>query len=317
MGAKRSRKATIGGLGVDSGQVAVTGANSAVGLALLARLAGQETLRTVAAVRRPEALAQLPHSPRITPCVIDYDQPHTLIAMLGGVDCVVHLAGTLFESRTTSYRQANVDTTRALVEAARAAAVRHVVLVSSLGADSRSRNAYFRSKGEAERLVAGAGIGATIIRTPLLLGPGTAGGRALLRDVSHPVVRVLGGGVHRLRPLDVDDLCAAVLRCCRQPAGGVRTCELVGPTMLSQRELLQRTALLLGRDLSIRSTPVWLARVAARVAGLVRTGGLTPAVIDVITSEEAVRRNADGDLGVDLTPLSDTLGKLLRASRGA
>ena len=302
---------------MDSGQVAVTGASSAVGLALLARLAGQETLRAVAAVRRPQALAQLPHSPRITPRVIDYDQPDTLIAMLGGVDCVVHLAGTLFESRTTSYRLANVDTTRALVAAARAAAVRHVVLVSSLGADPGSRNAYFRSKGEAERLVAGAGIGATIIRTPLLLGPGTAGGRALLRDVSHPVVRVLGGGTHRLRPLDVDDLCAAVLRCCRQPAGGVRTCELVGPTMLSQRELLQRTAQLLGRELSIRSTPVWLARLAARLAGLVRSGGLTPAVIDVITSEEAVRRNADGDLGVDLTPLSDTLEKLLRASRGA
>ena len=54
--------------------------------------------------------------------------------------------------------------------------VRHIVLVSSLGADPRSSNGYFRSKGEAERRVIGSGLKATIIRTPLLLGPGTAGG---------------------------------------------------------------------------------------------------------------------------------------------
>ena len=303
-------------LGVDSGQVAVTGANSAVGLALLARIAGEESLRAVAVVRRQAALAGLPRSPRIAAAAIGYDQSERLIEALGGVDCVVHLAGTLFESRTTSYRQGNVDTTRALVAAARAAGVRHLVFASSLGADPHSPNGYFRSKGEAERLVADAGIAATIIRTPLLLGPATAGGRALLRDASRPAVRLLGGGAHRLRPLDVDDLCEAVLGCCRQPAAGVRTHELVGPTAVSQRELLQRTARLLGRDPAIRSTPVWLARAAARLAGLVRSGGMTPAVIDVITSDEAAARNADGDLGISLTRLSDTLVKLQQSAGG-
>jgi hypothetical protein len=50
------------------------------------------------------------------------------------------------------------------------------------------------------------------------------------------------------------------------------------------------------------------------LAGLVRTGGLTPAVIDVITSDEAVDRNADGELGVSLTPLSATLAKLCQTT---
>ena len=295
---------------MDSGSIAVIGANSAVGAALLAHFAGQETLHAVAAVRRPEALGGLPQSPRITPCVVDYGRPDTLIAALAGAAAVVHLAGILFESRTSDYRSGNVDVTRAVVEAARPASVRHVVLVSALGADPQSRNGYFRSKGEAERLVADSGLGATIIRTPLLLGPGTAGGRALLRAAPGPSARVLGGGAHRLRPLDVDDLCRAILGCCRWSVPGVRTCELVGPTTLSHRELLERTASRLGRELSVRSTPVWLARLGAGLAGLVRTGGLTPAVIDVITADEAVGRNADGDLGITLTPLSDTLAKL-------
>ena len=296
---------------VSSGHVAVTGANSAVGTALLARLAGQETLRVTAGVRRPEALAGLPQSPRIAARLIDYDSADSLRALLGGAGCVVHLAGVLFESSRSRYRSANVDTTRALVEAARAAGVRRIVFVSSLGADPRSPNGYFRSKGEAESVVAGAGVDAAIIRTPLLLGPDTAGGRALLRDAARGTVRVLGGGAHLLRPLDVDDLCSAILRCCTEPAAGVRTYELVGPTELSYRELLQRTARLLGNDLTVGSTPVRLARMGARFAGIVRTGGLTPAVIEVITSDETVERNADRDLGVSLTPLSATLAKLV------
>ena len=295
---------------VGSRRIAVVGANSAVGTALLAQVVAGDALDAVAAVRRPEVVGALPQSPRIIPRVVDYGRSDDLSDAFAGAGAVVHLAGILFESRTSDYRSGNVDVTRAVVEAARAAAVGHVVFVSSLGADPRSPNGYFRSKGEAERIVADSGLDATIIRTPLLLGPGTAGGRALRAAASGPSARVLGGGGHRLRPLDVDDLCRAILGCCEQAPAGVRTCDLVGPETLTYRELLERTARCLGRELAVRSTPVWLARLAAGLAGLVRTGGLTPAVIDVITSDETVDRNADGDLGVRLTPLSDTLAKL-------
>lgn len=293
-----------------SGRIAVVGANSAVGTALLAQVAaGGGGLRAVAVVRRREALAGLPRSPLITPRVVDY-RPDRLTAALAGARAVVHLAGILFESPTSDYRSGNVEVTRAVVEAARAGAAGHVVFVSSLGADPRSRNGYFRSKGEAERLVADAGLDATVIRTPLLLGPGTAGGRSLVAAAAGPAARVLGGGRHRLRPLDVDDLGRAILGVCERAPAGVRTCELVGPTGLTQRELIERAARRLGREVRFRSTPVRLARLGAWFAGLVRTGGLTPAVIDVITSDEAVDRNADGELGVRLTPLPDTLAKL-------
>ena len=297
-----------------SRRIAVVGANSAVGTALLAQVAAGDALGAVAAVRRPEVVGALPQSPRISPRVVDYRRSDDLTDAFAGAGAVVHLAGILFESRTSDYRSGNVEVTRAVVEAARAAGAGHVVFVSSLGADPRSRNGYFRSKGEAERLVAESGLDATIIRTPLLLGPGTAGGRALVAAASGPAARVLGGGAHRLRPLDVDDLCRAVLGCCERPAAGVRTCDLVGPETLTHRELIERAAGCLGREARVRSTPVWLARLAARVAGLARKGGLTPAVIDVITSDETVDRNAAAELGVSLTPLSDTLARLCRAA---
>ena len=299
---------------MSSGRIAVVGANSAVGTALLAQVADGDVLDAVAAVRRPAALEGLPQSPRITPRVVDYGRSDSLTEAFAGAGAVVHLAGILFESRTSDYRSGNVEVTRAVIEAARAAAVGHVVFVSSLGADPRSRNGYFRSKGEAERLVADSGLDATIIRTPLLLGPDTAGGRALVAAASGPAARVLGGGAHRLRPLDVDDLCRSILGCCERSASGVRTCELVGPETVTNRELIERTADRLGREVSFRSTPIWLARLGAGLAALARSGGMTPAVIDVITSDEAVDRNADGELGVSLTPLSDTLAKLCQTA---
>ena len=300
---------------MDTTNIAVTGANSAVGAALLRQIASREAPHAVAAVRRPEALAGLPQSPRITGRLLDYGRPESVRDVVAGADCVVHLAGVLIESGRTSYQSGNVDTTRALVDAALDAGVGRIVFVSSLGADPGSPNGYYQSKGEAESLVAGAGIAAAIIRTPLLLGPDTAGGRALLRDAARRSARVLGGGAHLLRPLDVEDLCSAILRCCTEPAADLHTYELVGPTALSQRDLLLRTARLLGADLAVRSMPIPLAKLVAGCAGLVRTGGLTPAVIDVITAGETVGRNADEDLGIELTPLADTLARLVEASK--
>ncbi len=296
---------------MDNTKIAITGANSAVGKVLLTQFVSQDDLHAVAVVRRAEALASLPESPRVTPAVISYENLDGLRTALTDVGCVVHLAGVLFESKAASYQTANVGTTRALADAAVAAGARHVVFISSLGANPSSANGYFRSKGEAERVVSESGIAATIIRTPLLLGPATAGGRALVRTASQRSVKILGGGAHVLRPLDVDDLCRAILGCCRRQSTGVTVHDLVGPTALTYRELLRRTATLLGHDLSVGATPVWLAKTGATLAGLFRTGGMTSAVIDVITSDEAVDHNADGDLGIGLTPLPDTLTKLV------
>jgi len=59
--------------------------------------------------------------------------------------------------------------------------------------------------------------------------------------------------------------------------------------------------------------PVGLAKLGARLKGLIRPGGMTPTVIDVITLDETVSHNADQALGVNLTPLSSTLKKFIKS----
>ena len=224
---------------------------------------------------------------------------------------MVHLAGILFESATSTYQTANVDVTEAVVDACRKAGVPHIVLISVLGADPGSPNRFWRSKGRAERLVAESGLPATIIRTPILLGPGMAGARAVVHAASQRSVALLGGGRHSVRPLDVDDLSRAIVRCCETPRAGVAIYELVGPEPTTYRDVIARTAALMGRDVAVRSMPIWLAKLGVAIAGWTRRGGMTATVIDVIASNESVRANADVELGVTLTPLSTTLAKLL------
>ena len=279
-------------------RIAITGANSSVGRALLRHVADHGNLEARAGARTPEAIATLPRDARITPCLIDYGDGDSLASLLEDVDCLVHLAGILIEHASSTYQTANVEPTRAVVDACRRANVNHVVFISSLGADPRSNNSYYRSKGEAEQLVAGWGGASTIIRTPMLLGPGTAGAVSLLRMASRPSVRVVGGGRHVLRPLDVDDLSQAILNCCHTPADGAAAHALVGPESVTHRDLIVRMGQLTGQRVSVTAIPVWAAKSAAAVAGRFRSGGMTPDVIDVITAGEVVRTNADVALRV-------------------
>ena len=294
-------------------QIAITGANSAVGTTLLRHLADQPDTRVVACVRSARAAATLPVSSNISPCVVDYNDRESLASALTGTSCAVHLAGILMESPASSYEAANVDATRAVVAACQKVGVTHIVLISALGADPDSANQYYRSKGRTERIVVKSGIPACIIRTPILLGPGTAGGRAVVHAASQRTVTLLGGGRHSIRPLDVDDLSRAILRCCRAPRPGAAIYELVGPETVTYRDVITRVAGLMGGEVSVRSMPVWLAKTGAAIAGVMRRGGMTPTVIEVITSDETVHKNADVELGITLSPLSATLGKLLPA----
>ena len=292
-------------------KIAVTGANSSVGRNLLGHVTEEGDIHIIAGVRSESASASLPVSPKITARIISYDDVGELAKAMEGASCTVHLAGILIESRASTYENANVAATAAVVEASQRAGVQHIVLISVLGANPDSSNRFLRSKGEAERAVADSGISSTILRTPILLGPGTAGAAALVGLATRRRARLLGGGRNKMRPLDVDDLSRAILHICETPLEGASIHELVGPESIAYRDLLTRVAGLLGCSLSIGTIPLWMAKSGAAITSRLRGGGISPTVIDVITRDEVVQVNADTELGISLTPLSATLEKIL------
>ena len=293
-------------------KIALTGANSRVGQTLLTHILSHSEHTVVAGARSRGAFAGFPDSSRVAPVVIDYNDAAGLAVALDAADCLVHLAGILIESNGSTYQSANVDATAAVLSAARQAGVGHVVFISVVGAHPQSANAYFKSKADAERLVADSGLSATIIRTPILLGPGAAGAAAIQWAASKPRVRLLGGGRYTMHPLDIDDLCVAILNSCNAARTGTVVHELVGPQAVQYCDLIRMGAELQGRQIEISSVPIWLAKLGASLKGLFRPGGMSPTVIDVITLDEVIEHNADQALAVNLTPLSITLKKFIK-----
>jgi uncharacterized protein YbjT (DUF2867 family) len=291
-------------------RLVVTGANGGVGRNLLTHAAASGT-HAVAVVRSERAAATLSGIRGIDVRVVSGDDAAGLATAMQGASSVVHLAGILIESRDATYDQANVAATAAVVAACQRAGVGHLVLVSAIGADLRSPNRYRRSKAEGEGVVERSGLDATIIRTPILLGPGSAGAAAIVRTAGSGKAKLLGGGGYVMRPLDLDDLSRAILVACDRRTPGVHLHELAGPEPIAYRDLIQRAAAMMGREVTLGAIPIWAAKLGAALRSRISGGGITPTVIDVITANEDVPHNADADLGITLTPLAETLAKIL------
>ena len=294
-------------------KIAVTGANSSVGQNLLENLKELEDVEVIAGVRNEKAISSLPNKSYVQPHIIDYDMPESLETAMTGADCVIHLAGILIETKHSNYASANVAATSAVIDAAQRSDVKHLIFISVVGASEMSKNAYFRSKGSAERLIANSGIAATIIRTPILLGPGSAGANAVASLAVSGKCKVLGGGFYSMRPLDIDDLSKAIIKLISTPPATVVTHELVGPQAATYREIIEKTAELMGKSVQIGKVPIFIAKIASAITSILKGGGITPTVIDVIIQDEVVDTNADEAIGITLTSLEDTLRKIITA----
>ena len=114
-----------------------------------------------------------------------------------------------------------------------------------------------------------------------------------------------------MRPLDIDDLNQAILNCCNGDSTEAKLYELVGPEPISYHDLIQKTAAMMNNNVKIGSVPVAIAKLVAAISSRIKGGGITPTVIDVITMDEVVDKNADGELNITLTSLQNTLEKIL------
>ena len=291
-------------------KVAITGANSSVGKNLLVRLSKEEDITIVAGVRNEKVIPELPKSPAIKPTIINYDDIKSLEKALDGADIVIHLAGILIETKHSNYANANIAATAAIVDAAKKSDVKSIIFISVVGASPESRNAYFRSKGVAEELVLSSGLGARILRTPILFGPNAAGSQAIIGMISSGQAKLLGGGHYQMRPLDIDDLSEALTILCSTSIQDQVTYELVGPESAPYRDIIEMTAQVMGKTITFGNVPILLAKFGAAITSILKGGGITPTVIDVITQDEIVKTNADSALGITLTPMKQTLKKM-------
>ena len=134
-------------------RVLVTGGSGRLGRVLVPLLSGAgHSVRVVSRV--PKTGPEL----HVSYVVGDLTTGAGLHEAAADIDCIVHLA-----SNSRNAQEVDVEGTRRLLEAARSAAVSHLLDVSIVGVD-RIPFAYYQCKLEAERLIEESGVPCSILR---------------------------------------------------------------------------------------------------------------------------------------------------------
>ena len=171
-----------------------------------------------------------------------HDRPDAALwsALVDGVHCIIHLRGAHWWGSEDDLRALEIEDTGVLLEAARAARVGRIILISHLDASPASGIPVLRSKGEQEQRIRASGLAYTIIRSATVYGAAdsfTCHIAALLR--ANPLFFALPGrGEALLQPIHVNDLVEALHRSLSRLPVVDETVEIGGPEYLSFAELV-------------------------------------------------------------------------------
>lgn len=288
----------------------VTGATGAIGPAVRQAL-DADGLAIRLLVRRVEAVPA-----GVEAVVGDLTDPATVARAVCGIDAVVHLAALLHvtdppPSLEPEYRRVNVEATRSLVEAARAAGVRRFVFASTtavygdtggtLAGETRPPVAtswYAASKLAAETIVRAAHqpgrFDTVILRLSAVYGAGVTGNyRRLLDGLARGRFVPIGRGDNRRSIVHDSDVGRAIALALRHPAAAGATFNVADGTPHRIRTIVAAMSAALGRPAPAWSVPAPLAYGAALVAEpLARLAGrrspLTRAALDKYLEDSAV-----------------------------
>ena len=228
--------------------ILVTGATGQIGSAVLENLAGVPGVRAL--VREPAELGD------VDVAVGSFDDAPSLAAALDGVD-------TVFLTGRDNPDQ--VDQHGRVLDAARAAGVRHVVKLSAIAACADSPVALMRWHDAVEDRLRASGFAWTFLRPHLYM-------QNLLRlagDVAEHGTVAAPMGDRRFPLVDTRDVAAAAAAVLRDPAPHAgRTYTLTGPRALSYHDVAGAIGELLDRPVAYEALPPGEFRDGLLAAGI-------------------------------------------------
>ena len=243
--------------------ILVVGGTGFVGTtAVHALRAADHPVRVLA--RRPEKQDQL----RAWGCEVvqgDMTDADSLRRAVEGCDTVVHFVADAPWARREAFERVMVQGTRDLVEAAKNAGTKRIVLMSANGTEEgRELTPYYHAKWEEEQAVKYSGLEHVIFRPSFIFGSGGGILPQQIRIVRYsPVTPILGR--HRLQPIWVDDVAAFFAAAVGGDDAANRTFELGGPDRLTWADLHALIRKTLGKRRIAFQMPPALLKAGASV----------------------------------------------------
>ncbi|HBL18252.1 MAG TPA: NmrA family protein [Elusimicrobia bacterium] len=298
--------------------VVIAGATGFVGIALAKRLVGE--FRVIGLTRED--------SQRLRREGIEWRYCDLFSLMqceraLEGADLACYLVHSMLPSaRLTQGTFQDMDLIIAdnFARAATRAGIRHIVYLGGLVPEAAELSSHLRSRLEVERALGSRGVPVTALRSGIVVGQGGSSYRMFKTLVERlPIIPCPRWADSLTQPVALPDVLDLVRYCLRHPSSRSRSCDIGSPDIMSYRELLRRTAAVLGLKRLFVRVPItgstvcrywlsWVTRspmdlivpllesirhpMVARDRGLQKEAG-----IPGLTFEEAVRRAVEEERG--------------------
>jgi NADH dehydrogenase len=158
--------------------------------------------------------------------------PAAMAAAAQGTEHIISLVAVR-RNRPQSFLEVNVDGPRIMAEAAKAAGVRSVVLVSAIGAKLDAHHKYFTSRWMGEQELAKSGVAGSILRFAFVLAEEGGILDAFDRASFGPFVVIAGSGQTQMQPILREDAARCVVEAIGRPELLGKIVELGGPEVVT------------------------------------------------------------------------------------
>jgi uncharacterized protein YbjT (DUF2867 family) len=242
----------------------------------------------------------------------DVSDADFLAAVLDDADAVVNLVGILNEEgdRGDGFEQVFVGITDSLITAMTRMGVRRLLQMSALNA-GRGESHYLQSRGRAEQHVRSSGLDWTLFRPSVIAGPGDGlfcRFDGLLRFA--PVLPI-GRAEAKFQPVWVGDVVEAFARALDEPRSIRESYDLVGPDVMTLREIVRLSARARGRHRVVLGLPPALGKLQAGIGEWlpgkpISRDNWRSLQLDSVSFEDGLRR-----IGVTPTPVEPKVAEIL------
>jgi len=203
----------------------VIGATGLIGKSLVQQLAEAQHIESVIAVNRRKV--DYVH-PKIKNCVVDYADLESYASVFDG-DLLFSCLGTTLKraGSITAQREVDLEYQFRAAELALVGGVSDYFLVSSSGANNKSKSAYLQMKGELEDRVQSLNFSSITIMQPSLLTGDRDHVRVGESIASHvmPLLKYIPG-LKKYRPIKGETVAKKMLRLSIQPKSGLHVYRL-------------------------------------------------------------------------------------------
>lgn len=233
-----------------------------------------------------------------------------LQAALQGVATVVHLIGSIAPRKGEKLIELHAGQTAALLEAAKAAGVQKIVLVTALGTRDGAVSNYHKTKSAAEQVVTGFGLQYVILRPSLIVGKqvGNRDSKLVARYIelikTRPSVPLIGGGLNKVQPVFIGDLVEALVRSIQTSNFNGRVLEIGGNEAVSIKSIVERLMRVIGISKRTVALPPLLANIIGSICETIQPVPLVSRDQVTMSSEDNLCTNNALTTVFGITPTS-------------